>query len=203
MGLKVNKKIYSPTKGEVFDSIYGRIEMVNYQKQIGRLSYHIQFYTHKNGPEETYPYYFEDNSVSSSCVFPVRAYFITSSEYPSSSILTLDDSGSEIYGVEVELPLYNISYITSSVDVTVPIYEEQDVTESVTYTDYDEEGNLKEYEETNIIGTEMVQVSESIERKTKSDHDLILSSSIYDVVYDVAKERLEDFFGTGTIEDVI
>lgn len=202
MGLTINKKLYSETHG-VVDSIYCRLESVIYQRPNSRLTYTLQFYTSEEGLEGTYPKYFEDMAPSSSAMMPVKCYEIVSGSVSGSKILDVDDDGNELYGVEFELPLHHRMFLTSSEEITKNIYEEQDVYNTITYTDYDDEGNLVEKSREEYSGSEMVKVGEETSVKTYADHDLVKTSSIYEITYEKAKTDLEVFFGSGSVEDVV
>jgi len=112
MGLKIHKKLWNEYDGYL-DSIYCRIEQFIYNKVTGRLSYTLQFYSTEEGKVATYPYYFEDIPLSASAVLPVKMYEVTD-ESVSGSI----EIEENIYGNEIELPLYGEHYLTSSVEIT-------------------------------------------------------------------------------------
>jgi len=203
MGLRVNKKTFSRSHG-LRESIYCRIERLLYKKVNGTLSYTLQFFTSKEEMDEMYTEYVEDSLGVNSVVIPYTSYLIVESGSVSGSqILDIDESGSEIYGAEIQLPLYNTHILSSSYETTEDIYETIPVYNTITYTDYDEEGNLVEKERQEYSGSVTEKVGEEAVIKTKYDHHIILSSSIYDVGYEYVKKDLENFFGSGSIEDVI
>lgn len=203
MGLKVNKKTYSRSHG-FQDSLYCRLERVMYKKIDGTIAYTLQFYTSKEDMDNMYPTYFGDEPMISSVVIPYTSYFVVESGSVSgSTILDIDDDGEEIHGQKFELPLYNSHFLTASVDVTIPVYEMKDVYETITYTDYDDEGNLVEKERQEYSGSVKEKVEDKIVTKTRLLHEKISSGSVYSVGYEYVKKDLEEFFGSGSVEDVI
>jgi hypothetical protein len=181
MGFIVSQSIYSSTWGEL-DSFYTRIENYRFDKITGRLDTTVICYTDSEKAKLTYPEFTQDP--------PPKSYLIGGLiEYNSSSIDMNDYN-------------YFQFYLTSSVEVTEDLFEERWVSESFTYTDFDDDGNLIEIETTTTPELRSIKVGEILVTKIKIDLSPI-TGSIYSYGYQRVMEEYSKIFGSeNIIEDI-
>ncbi len=177
MGFIVSQSIYSSTWGKL-DSFYTRIENYRFDKITGRLDTTVMSYIDREKAELTYPEFTEDPSPKSYLVGGLIEY--------NSSSMDINDYN------------YFEFYLTSSVEVTEELFEKRWVSESFTYTDFDDEGNLVEMISWTDPELKNIKIGETTTTKTKIDLSPI-TGSIYSYGYQRVMEEYSKIFGQGNI----
>jgi hypothetical protein len=181
MGFIVSQSIYSSNWGEL-DSFYTRIENYRFDKITGRLDTTVMCYIDSEKAKLTYAEFIQDPSPKSYLIGGLV-------EYNSSSIDINDYNYFEFY-------------LTSSVEVIEDLFEESWVSESFTYTDFDDDGNLIEIETTTTPELRSIKVGEILVTKIKIDLSPI-TGSIYSYGYERVMEEYSKIFGSeNIIEDI-
>lgn len=167
--------------GETLNEFYVRIETCNINKTMGCLVAGIAAYPNSSLSRESHPTYTEDYT-----------YNITSHIIPVSINYNETD---------IEYPTYYQFLLTSSVLVDVPVYENTVISESISYYDFDINGDVVEKtrieytSQSKQIGTEQVT-------KYKYDTSIITGSAL-PFAYELVKSEYGNIFGHENIIDLI
>lgn len=182
MALQINQEIETLNKGIVTNP-YVRIEAYRIDKMLGVLIAVVAMYTNKAEATANSFVYSED------FLDPLNR---PSQPGPISSSIVFNDQS-------VEYPVVNEFPLTSPEEVVRDVYETVEGTRTITYNDFDENGNIVEktreeaYTENVKTGTETV---------TKSKIDIsVIGNDPYGWAYGKLKITLEEIFGVGNVID--
>jgi hypothetical protein len=175
MGFIVSQSI-EEVNGLMHDSFYVRIENYNVSKILGLLSVSIGHYQNQESARSAFPDHLEDESYEFGRISVSMSYNDEWKEWP----------------VFYSYPL------TSSILVNKNIYSSSFHSETITYIDFDEEGNeitgsREEWIET--VHTSSIQVS-----KTLKDLSLV-TGSLYEYAYSELKNSYGQIFKPENIID--
>ena len=182
MALQINQEIETINKGIVTNP-YLRIEAYRIDKVLGYFLVTTAMFKDKADADSNKFVYHEDYAQ------PIDRVAQTG---PIATMITYNDDSFE-YPVVIEFPLG-----TSEV-VTEDIYEDQDVTRTITYNDFDENGDIVEKTRTE---TTTERVKTGTHEVTKSRIDIsVIGSDPYGWAYAKLKTHYEAIFGTGNVID--
>jgi hypothetical protein len=182
MALQINQEIETINKG-IVTSPYLRIESYRIDKVLGYLLISCAMFRDKNDADANKFVYHEDFAQPSG-----RA----SQTGPIATLITYNDNSFE-YPVIIEFPLGTDEVVTED------ILEDQEVTRTITYNDFDENGDIVEKTRTE---TTIEKVRTGTHDVTKSRIDLsVIGSDPYGWAYSKLKTHYEEIFGAGNVID--
>jgi hypothetical protein len=182
MALQINQEIETINKG-IVTSPYLRIESYRIDKVLGYLLVSCAMFRDKNDADTNKFVYHEDFAQPTD-----RA----AQTGPIATLITYNDNSFE-YPVIIEFPL--------GTDETVieDILEDQEVTRTITYNDFDENGDIVEKTRTETT-TEKVRTGTHEVIKSKIDISVI-GADPYGWAYEKLKAHYEGIFGAGNVID--
>ena len=181
MALQINQEIETSNKG-IVTAPYLRIESYRIDKVLGYMVVQIALFSNKADADKNKFIYTEDISE------PLNR----NQTGPIAVTITYDDEVLQ-YPVLLEFPL------VVSEDISEDIYESQEVTNTITYNDFDENGDIVEKTRQE---TTTQRVKTGTRTVTKSRIDLsVIGSDPYGWAYTKTKEVYEGIFGTGNVTD--
>ncbi len=182
MALQINQEIETINKGIVTNP-YLRIESYRIDKVLGYLLVSCAMFRDKNDADANKFVYHEDYAQPMSRVGQTG---------PIATLITYNDNSFE-YPVIIEFPL-GINEV-----VTEDILEDQEVTRTITYNDFDENGDIVEQTRTE---TTIEKVKTGTHEVTKSRIDIsVIGSNPYGLAYEKLKTHYEGIFGAGNVTD--
>ena len=182
MALQINQEIETINKGIVTNP-YLRIESYRIDKVLGYFIVAVAMFRDKADADANKFVYHEDYAQ------PIDRAPQTG---PIATMITYEDNSFE-YPVIVEFPL------TVPETVVEDIYEDQEVTRTITYNDFDENGDIVEKTRTE---TTIEKVKTGTHEVTKSRIDLsIIGADPYGWAYSGLKTHYEGIFGAGNVID--
>lgn len=181
MGFIVSQSVNSSTWGKL-NQFYTRIENYRLDRINGKLHTTVLSYLDKEKADLTYPEYINSTSTQSYVLGGLL-------EYNSQSI-DLNDYN------------YFVFHLTSSLEVIEELFEDRYVSESYSYFDYDEEGNVVELEGWTNPVLQNIKIGEQTVTKYKVDMSPI-TGSLYEYSYQKVKEEYGKIFGNENIIDQI
>lgn len=182
MALQINQEIETINKGIVTNP-YLRIESYRIDKVLGYFTVSVAMYRDKADADTNKFVYHEDYAQ------PIGR---ASQTGPIATMITHNDNSFE-YPVIIEFPL------GVPENVIEDIYEDQEVTRTITYNDFDENGDIVEKTRTE---TTIEKVKTGTHEVTKSRIDLsIIGTDPYSWAYLGVKTHYEGIFGAGNVID--
>ncbi len=182
MALQINQEIETLNKG-IVTSPYLRIESYRIDKVLGYMIVQVALFSSK-ADADTNKFVYADDITD-----PLGR---TGQTGPIAVSISYNDESIN-YPTLLEFPL------TVSEDVSEDIYESQEITNTITYNDFDENGNIveKTREETTTQ-----RVKTGTRTVTKSRIDLsVIDGDPYGWAYTKAKAAYEEIFGVGNVTD--
>jgi hypothetical protein len=176
MGFKV-KQLLETNQGLLEES-YVRIEMYRVEVFYGLLHVTVAMYPSKKAAEETVPMYFGEVNPHPSQVVGVSIVYD---------------------GKEIEYPTYFEFPMVRDVEIEVPVFEEIVETQTSTYYDFDNNGDIVEKtRESQITKT----VEKGVQTITRQKIDIKQGEgNVYAFAYDSVKKEFGKLFGDENIID--
>ena len=182
MALQINQEIETINKGIVTNP-YLRIEAYRIDNILGSFLVTTAMFRDKADADTNKFVYHEDYAQ------PIDRAPQTG---PIATLITYNDNSFE-YPVVIEFPL-GVSEV-----VTEDIYEDQEVTKTITYNDFDENGDIVEKTR---IETTIEKVKTGTHEVTKSKVDIsVVGADPYGWAYSKLKTHYEGIFGAGNVID--
>ena len=182
MALQINQEIETLNKG-IITNPYVRIEAYRIDKMLGFLIAVVAMYTNKAEADSNSFVYSED------FLDPLTR---PSQSGPISPQIIFNDQS-------IEYPVVNEFPLTVPEEVTEDIYETQEITNTITYNDFDENGDIVEKTREEIT-TQRVKTGTRTVTKSKIDISVI-GNDPYGWSYVKLKTALEEIFGAGNVID--
>lgn len=178
MGFVINQKIQHDTFNQL-DSFYVRIEMYRLDVLQGKLHLISRAYTDKEGAKKNYSKYQGEPSQGDSCVL----------------------GQIDIDGEIIDLNDFNYFEFSLTKEVTIieDITEEQEVTETETYFDFDDSGEVVEKTKEYTVIKD-VKIDEKEVKKMKIDLTSI-NNDFFGHAYELLKQKYGKKFGKENIKD--
>jgi hypothetical protein len=182
MALQINQEIETINKGIVTNP-YLRIESYRIDKILGHFIVSTAMYRDKADADTNKFVYLEDYAQ------PMNR---ASQTGPIATMITYNDNSFE-YPVVIEFPL------SVPENVIEDVYEDQEVTRTITYNDFDENGDIVEKTRTE---TTVEKVKTGTQEVIKSKIDLsVIGNDPYGWAYSKLKTHYEGIFGAGNVID--
>ena len=182
MALQINQEIETINKG-IVTSPYVRIESYRIDKFVGLFTATVAFYSNAIEASQNQFVYQED------ILDPIE-------RDPQPGPI----SPSIVYnGSQIEYPVISVFSLTVPESVTEDVYEDQTSTRTITYNDFDENGNVVEKTREETV-TERVKTGTQTVTKNKIDLSVI-GNDPYAWAYGKLKVTLGAVFGSGNIID--
>jgi len=182
MALQINQEIETINKGIVTNP-YLRIEAYRIDKILGVFLVTTAMFRDKADADTNKFVYHEDYAQ------PIDRAPQTG---PIATLITYNDNSFE-YPVVIEFPLGVPEVVTED------IYEDQEVTRTITYNDFDENGDIVEKTR---IETTIEKVKTGTHEVTKSKVDIsVIGADPYGWAYSKLKTHYEEIFGAGNVID--
>lgn len=177
MGFKINQTIQTINHGEL-TSFYVRIEEYAISKSMGTIRATVVLYPDSESAKLSFPKYIGDHPDS----------YLPS---PIATKITYN-------GIEMEYPTLFTFEITTSVDLDIPIFETLQIPQTITYLDFDADGNI--IEATKIEYTD-IKTQTGISTVTKKYMDVgKIIGNVYEYFYPLVMVEYGKIFG---IENII
>jgi hypothetical protein len=181
MGFIVNKNIEESLYGEL-PSFYVRINSYIIDKVNSELHLTVGLYISKELSDiSTSRYYGEQTDVN----------------YMIGGIVKIDE-----VEFDTNTLLYHRIPIINEVDVVEDIFEDKSIPQFITYYDFNDDGELVEFEKEVEPIVEKVKVDEIIHTKKQMDIQSIMNDGFYSYCYNIVKSKFSEIFGEETIEDL-
>jgi len=182
MALQINQEIETINKG-IVSSPYVRIESYRIDKFVGVFTAIIAFYSDAIEASQNQFIYVED-------------ILDPSERVPQPGPISPDI----VYnGLQIQYPVVSEFPLTVPESVTEDVYENQTSTRTITYNDFDENGNVVERTREETV-TERVKTGTTTVTKNRIDISIV-GSDPYSWAYTKLKARLGSVFGEGNIID--
>lgn len=180
MGFTITGSLFKTNQHGELKSMYGRITAYRFDKTLGEVVANVSLYkdakSAKSNQNINYPNDFtEFQGLIGNNLEIVNGEETTSVSYPS---------------------LINIP-MTSSVDVEVPIFTNHIVSESVSYYDFDDNGNVVEKSKWEYF-SQSVQIGTQIERQDIINTELVIGNP-FPFIYNIVTSIYKDIFGNENI----
>ena len=211
MGFRITQTIDTVNFGTLTES-YARIEMYRIDKVLGSIYTTVALYPSYEAAQTANSPYVDENG----------SFLLNSFSYSENgdlyhgNVVYASDSGSftEVQGNytssiiataityngnSFDYPTYLRFPVTSSVTVNIPVYQDQLVSQSVNYFDFDETGSI-------VTKTRIDYVSQSVQIGTQdttyfTPNVALITGSTYQFAYDNVKTVYSGIFGSENIID--
>lgn len=181
MGLRLNVDLET-NRGQTNEA-YIKIETIRFNRVNTRVEYTTSCWVNKKAADAFNKKYIDDPLGSSAGILTQEVVYYTGPD--------------DVEGTELTVPNFYTSEIYREVEVTTPIYEEQEVTKTVPYISFDEEGNEVQKEK-EVTKVEQVKIDEKVEVKKLFDMKLV--ENIFEFTYKALKGELSKIFPEDKIE---
>ncbi len=173
MGFTITGSKFITTVYGELDSLYGRIDSFRYNRNSGNLVTTIALYTNSRGAKSN----------------EVIEYPVDFSNYQIVGVeLIVSGSGETItYPTLINIPL------TSSANVEVPIYTNHITSQSISYYDFDDNGDVVEKFKWEYF-SQSVQIGTEIKEQDILNKELI-TGNVFPYMYNVVTSEFKGIFG--------
>lgn len=176
MGFIVTGSTFNTTQGQ-YDSLYGRIESYSYNRHDSTLYISTVLFTPNENTNNT------------------RKYPIDFDKQSNVIGVSLEKDG-----VEIEYPFAMFAPLTSSVVVDAPIYTNHITSQSISYYDFDENGDVVEKKNWEYTSHSIITGMESVEQDIANSE--ILTGNIFPFMYNLVTGKFKEIFGEENIINV-